>query len=276
MVSFISKKTYRFASDFWNIFWLFDKYDYNKTYIIQKMFIIWIENTITNTWNNIIINNNNGDTLRLEIPILKEDVKKLKVGDVVYLNGTIYTGRDEAHLTIIEEYEKNRDSNEEGNEDDNNNELIKRFKNGVIYHAGPIMKKENNKWKCVAIGPTTSARMNEVEEKFIKITEISAIVGKGGMKKELLNVFKEYGVVYLAAPGGCAALLANSIVEVKDVHYYELGMPEAIWELEVKDFGPLIVAMDANGNSIYEKVNNNVLNVLNNLMDLNCSTKWNF
>ena len=214
---------------------------------------------------------NNGDILRLETPILKEDVKKLKVGDVVYLNGTIYTGRDEAHLTIIEEYEKNRDSNEEGNEDDNNNELIKKFKNGVIYHAGPIMKKENNKWKCVAIGPTTSARMNEVEEEFIKITGISAIVGKGGMKKELLNVFKEYGVVYLAAPGGCAALLANSIVEVKDVHYYdELGMPEAIWELEVKDFGPLIVAMDANGNSIYEEVNNNILN---SLMDLGIKIK---
>jgi fumarate hydratase subunit beta len=133
------------------------------------------------------------------------------------------------------------------------------------------MKKENNKWKCVAIGPTTSARMNEVEEEFIKITGISAIVGKGGMKKELLNVFKEYGVVYLAAPGGCAALLANSIVEVKDVHYYdELGMPEAIWELEVKDFGPLIVAMDANGNSIYEEVNNNILN---SLMDLGIKIK---
>lgn len=201
-----------------------------------------------------------GDILKLETPIPKKDIKELKVGDIVYLNGTIYTGRDEAHLTIIEEYEKNK----KNCKDDEYN-VIKKLNNGVIYHAGPIMIKENNKWKCVAIGPTTSARMNEVEEEFIKITGISAIVGKGGMKKELLNVFKEYGVVYLAAPGGCAALLANSIVEVKNVYHYELGMPEAIWELKVNDFGPLIVAMDANGNSIYEEVNTNVLKNLMNL-----------
>ncbi len=200
--------------------------------------------------------------MKLTVPISKKDVKKLKVGDVVYLNGTIYTGRDEAHLTIIEKYGKNDDNDKDKynktNKNNKKDELMKKLKNGVIYHAGPIMKKENDKWKCVAIGPTTSARMNEIEEEFIKITGISAIVGKGGMKKELLNVFEKYGVVYLAAPGGCAALLASSIVEVKDVHHYELGMPEALWELEVKDFGPLVVTMDANGNSLYEEVNNNV------------------
>ncbi|WP_421078187.1 FumA C-terminus/TtdB family hydratase beta subunit [Methanothermococcus sp. Ax23] len=195
--------------------------------------------------------------MRLETPISKNTIKKLKVGDIVYLNGTVYTGRDEAHITIIEE---NMQNAEENNDDDN---IVKKLKNGVIYHAGPIMKKENNKWKCVAIGPTTSARMNEVEAEFIKITGISAIVGKGGMKTELLDIFKEHGVVYLAAPGGCAALLANSIVEVKNVHHPELGMPEAIWELEVKDFGPLMVAMDANGKSIYEEVNKIVLENLN-------------
>lgn len=187
--------------------------------------------------------------MKLTTPIPKETIKKLKVGDIVYLNGTIYTSRDEAHLEVIEEKKPPKD-----------------LKESVIYHAGPIMRKEGDKWKCVAIGPTTSARMNETEEDFIKITNISAIVGKGGMKKELLDVFKEYSVVYLAAPGGCAALLANSIVDVKDVHHFELGMPEAIWELEVKDFGPLIVAMDTHGNSIYDEVNKHVLEKLNNLI----------
>ncbi|AEH06506.1 FumA C-terminus/TtdB family hydratase beta subunit [Methanothermococcus okinawensis] len=204
--------------------------------------------------------------MRLETPISKDIVKKLKVGDIVYLNGTIYTGRDEAHITIIEEYIKKNKKNKNNNISGKTiNDIVKKLKNGVIYHAGPIMKKENNKWKCVAIGPTTSARMNDIEAEFIKITNISAIVGKGGMKTELLKTFEKYGVVYLAAPGGCAALLASSIVDVKDVYYPELGMPEAIWELEVKDFGPLMVAMDSNGNSIYKKVNNEVLKNLNTL-----------
>jgi fumarate hydratase subunit beta len=197
----------------------------------------------------VFLLNNVGGYLKLTTPIPKETIKKLKVGDIVYLNGTIYTGRDEAHLEVIEEKKPPKD-----------------LKESVIYHAGPIMRKEGDKWKCVAIGPTTSARMNETEEDFIKITNISAIVGKGGMKKELLDVFKEYGVVYLAAPGGCAALLANSIVDVKDVHHFELGMPEAIWELEVKDFGPLIVAMDTHGNSIYDEVNKHVFEKLDSLI----------
>ncbi|HIP16888.1 MAG TPA: fumarate hydratase [Methanothermococcus okinawensis] len=190
--------------------------------------------------------------MKLKTPISKEDLYKLKVGDMIYLNGTIYTGRDEAHITIIEEFKEESNNN-------NIKEIVKKLKNGVIYHAGPIMRKENGKWKCVAIGPTTSARMNEVEADFIDITGISAIVGKGGMKSELLDNFKRYGVVYFAAPGGCAALLANSIVDVKNVYLYKLGMPEAIWELEVKNFGPLIVAMDCHGGSLYERVNKNVI-----------------
>ncbi|AEF96762.1 FumA C-terminus/TtdB family hydratase beta subunit [Methanotorris igneus] len=184
-------------------------------------------------------------SFELKTPISKETISKLKVGDVVYLNGVIYTARDEAHLEIIKYHKKGK-------------ELPFNLENGVIYHAGPIMKKENDKWVCVAIGPTTSARMNNTEEEVIKVTNLSAIVGKGGMKKELLKTFKEHKVVYLAAPGGCAALLANCIKEVKNVYFLELGMPEAVWELEVENFGPLIVAMDAHGNSIYEEVNEKV------------------
>ncbi|ABR54767.1 hydro-lyase, Fe-S type, tartrate/fumarate subfamily, beta subunit [Methanococcus vannielii SB] len=186
--------------------------------------------------------------MNLNVPISKEDVKKLKVGDIVYLTGNLCTGRDEAHLITIEE--KKAPIN---------------LENGVIYHAGPIMKQENGIWKCVAIGPTTSARMNNIEEDFIKITNISAIVGKGGMNKELLRTFKELGVVYLAAPGGCAALLANCIKEVKNVYHLDLGMPEAFWELKVENFGPLIVAMDSHENSLYFEVEKKVQENLDSL-----------
>ena len=192
--------------------------------------------------------------MKLKTPISKGTVYKLKVGDIVYLNGRIYTGRDEAHINIIKGInEKSR-------------EIVNKLKDGVIYHAGPIMKKVGDRWRCVSIGPTTSARMNELEEDFIRITGISAIVGKGGMKGDLLNIFKEYGVVYLTAPGGCAALLADAVVDVKGVYLEELGMPEAIWELEVENFGPLIVAMDSHGRSIYEEVNREVMRKLKELI----------
>jgi fumarate hydratase subunit beta len=188
--------------------------------------------------------------------LTKKDVEKLRVGDIVYLNGKIYTARDEAHLKIVETLKSNEKLPFDLNE-------------AIIYHAGPIMKKVDDSWTCVSIGPTTSARMNDVEEEFIKLTNISAIVGKGGMKKELLKTFKDYKVVYLAAPGGCAALLANSIKRVNNVYFLdELGMPEAVWELEVSNFGPLIVAMDSHGNSIYEEVNKKVHEKLNELIRL--------
>ncbi|XRP96501.1 FumA C-terminus/TtdB family hydratase beta subunit [Methanocaldococcus sp. 16A] len=186
--------------------------------------------------------------------LTKKDVRKLKVGDIVYLNGKIYTARDEAHLKIIEMIK-------------NNENLPFDLNEAIIYHAGPIMKKVNEEWVCVSIGPTTSARMNDVEEEFIKLTNISAIVGKGGMKKELLKTFEDFGTVYLAAPGGCAALLANSVKKVNNVYFLEeLGMPEAVWELEVNNFGPLIVAMDSHGNSIYENVEKKVYEKLKELL----------
>ncbi|MBP2143080.1 fumarate hydratase subunit beta [Methanococcus voltae] len=180
----------------------------------------------------------------LKTPISKEDIKKLNVGDIVYISGNICTGRDEAHITAIEEGKSPVD-----------------LKNGVIYHAGPIMRQKNDKngeWECVAIGPTTSARMNKTEKEFIEITGISAIIGKGGMTDELLDVFKEHSVAYLSAPGGCAALLAESVKKVKSVYKIELGIPEAFWSLEVENFGPLVVSMDSNGQSLYKNVNKDV------------------
>jgi len=193
--------------------------------------------------------------VELKTPISKDTVYKLKVGDVVYLSGRIYTGRDEAHLTVVKESER-----------EDVKEVVSKLKDGVIYHAGPIMKRVGDRWRCISIGPTTSARMNDIEEDFIKVTGISAIVGKGGMKGDLLDVFRKYGVVYLAAPGGCAALLADAVVEVKGVYLPELGMPEAVWELEVENFGPLIVAMDTHGRSIYEEVNRRVMEKLKELI----------
>ncbi|WP_017981071.1 FumA C-terminus/TtdB family hydratase beta subunit [Methanocaldococcus villosus] len=186
--------------------------------------------------------------------ICKKEVKKFKVGDVIYLNGVIYTARDKAHLKIIDILKNGED-------------LPFNLNEAIIYHAGPIMRKEGDEWHVVSIGPTTSARMDDIEEEFIKLTNISAIIGKGGMKKELLKIFNEYNVLYLSAPGGCAALLANAVEKVEDVYFLEeLGMAEAVWKLRVKNFGPLVVTMDANGNSLYEEVNRRVYERLKTLI----------
>lgn len=157
-----------------------------------------------------------------------KDVTQLKVGDVVHLSGMVFTARDAAHKFLIEEE-------------------FEKVKNAVIYHCGPIV--QNN--KVISAGPTTSARLNIYTPKLIEKYHIKAIIGKGGMGKETLEALKGKAV-YLSAVGGCGALYAECM-KVVGCDKKEFGMPEAIWELEVKDM-PLIVTMDSKGNSLYEEI----------------------
>ena len=175
--------------------------------------------------------------IELKLPIDENDVRKLKAGDVVYLTGTIVTARDEAHKKIIEE----------GAPID--------LKGLAIYHCGPVVRKKDGEWEVIAAGPTTSARMNALQAEVLRKTGARLVIGKGGMSDDLLEFFKEYGAAYLAFPGGAALLAAKAIKRVKAVYWLEeLGMPEAMWVFEVERFGPLIVAMDAHGNSLYKEV----------------------
>ncbi|GAB4310271.1 MAG: FumA C-terminus/TtdB family hydratase beta subunit [Methanobacteriaceae archaeon] len=180
--------------------------------------------------------------IKLKTPIEDNVILDLNIGDVVYLSGTIYTARDSAHLRIIEE-----------------GSPVELKGGAVIFHAGPIVKTiedandETPEYEMVAVGPTTSTRMNPYEPEVIRLG-LSAIIGKGGMDENTSKALVNHKAVYLSAVGGCAALYSKAIVKVKNVHWTDLGVPEAIWELEVKDFGPLIVSMDAHGENLYEKV----------------------
>jgi len=177
------------------------------------------------------------DGIEIKLPVKDDEVRSLKVGDIVYLTGTIVTARDEAHKKIIEE----------GAPID--------MKGLAIYHCGPVVRRKDGVWEVVAAGPTTSARMNDLETKALEKTGAKLIIGKGGMKDELLEDFKRLGVVYLAFTGGAALLAAKRIKRVKDVYWLdELGIPEALWVFEVERFGPLVVAMDSHGNSLYKEV----------------------
>jgi fumarate hydratase subunit beta len=179
--------------------------------------------------------------INLQTPLSKKEIKKLSVGDTVFLTGKLFTARDETHKKMIELKKKGK-------------KIPFNPENMVLYHAGPVARKEKNKWLIVSAGPTTSARMEIFESEFLSLFGVKIIIGKGGMGKETLKALKKTGAVYTHFTGGAGALAAKAIKKVENVYFLEeLGIPEAAWVLEVENFGPLIVTMDANGNSFYEK-----------------------
>jgi len=184
-------------------------------------------------------------TYKLKTPISEEDVRKLKVNDVIYITGTMFTARDSAHKRALEYYKQGKKMpiNPQGL---------------AVFHCGPIVKKENDKWTIVAAGPTTSTRMDLFEDEFIKNYKVRVVIGKGGMGKKTTDAMKRYGAVYGAFTGGAAVLAAKAIKNVKSVEWFDLGMPEALWILEVEDFGPLAVAIDSHGNNLFEDVKKKV------------------
>ncbi len=173
----------------------------------------------------------------LTIPISDEKIKKLHIGDIVYISGELFTARDEAHQRLLKISIDN---------------LPFAIDALGLYHCGPLMKKSQKGWKVIAAGPTTSSRMELFETKFLKkFPLINVIVGKGGMSKDTIDVLKNRGV-YLSYTGGAAALAADQITSVKQVYWLEeLGMAEAIWIFQVNNFGPLVVGIDAHGNTLF-------------------------
>ena len=178
---------------------------------------------------------------RLKTPLSESDARSLKAGETVYLDGIVYTGRDEVHIHALEYAEKGKT-------------VPVDFKGSALFHCGPIMRKVGEKWEVVAAGPTTSSRMNSLEPQFIEKFRPGAIIGKGGMSQPTVDAMKKFGCVYLAITGGAAVLAAKGIKDVKGVEWYELGMPEAIWIMEADNFGPLTVAIDAHGNNLFADV----------------------
>lgn len=173
-------------------------------------------------------------------PMSEEDVRKLKLGEVVFLDGLMVTGRDEMHMRAMEYSDEGR-------------EIPKILEGATLFHCGPIMKKEGDSWIVLAAGPTTSARMDKLEPEMIRRFGIRAIVGKGGMSREVCDAMREVGCVYLAATGGAAVTLADAL-RCKGVEWEDLGMAEAMWKFDSHKFGPLVVAIDSRGESLYEKV----------------------
>ena len=177
----------------------------------------------------------------LQSPLDESTVRSLKAGDIVYVSGQVITARDEAHIRALEYL-------------DDRKYVPECLYGCTLYHCGPIILERDDGYELIAAGPTTSARMNSLEPRFIKEFGVRAIIGKGGMSSEVVETMKECGCVYLAATGGAAVTLAEGLSKVDGVEWKDLGMAESIWRFDSNRLGPLVVAMDSNGDSLYENV----------------------
>ena len=174
----------------------------------------------------------------LTTPIAPEDLADIKIGDVIYLTGHIVTCRDVPHRRVVQE----------------GRELPLDIAGGAILHAGPIIRKTGEKsFEMVSVGPTTSMRMEKFEREFIAKTGVRLIVGKGGMGEGTMSGCKEFGAIHCVFPAGCAVVAAMQVEEIESADWMELGMPETLWKCRVKEFGPLIVSIDAHGNNLFEQ-----------------------
>jgi fumarate hydratase class I len=189
-----------------------------------------------------------GNERRLTTPLSEQEVRALKVGDVVLLNGLVHTARDAVHHHLM------------------SHEPPVDLHGGALFHCGPVVLREGEGWRMTAAGPTTSQREEAYEAEVIRRYGVRAVIGKGGMGPRTLAALRECGAVYLNAVGGAAQLYASCIESVEGADLLEFGPPEAMWHVRVKDF-PVIVTMDAHGASLHERVENDSLQALGGLAE---------
>jgi len=181
----------------------------------------------------------------LKTPISEGEIRKLKVNDVLYITGTIVTARDQAHRRALEYFKQGKP-------------LPMNLEGLAVFHCGPVVSKEGERWTAVAAGPTTSTRMDIFEDEFIKNFKVRVVIGKGGMGEKTTDAMAKYGAVYGAFTGGAAILAAKAIKSVKSVEWLDLGTPEAMWIFEAEEFGPLTIAIDSHGNNLFIDVQKKV------------------
>ncbi len=174
----------------------------------------------------------------LVTPVSSEDLKNIRMGDIVYLSGSLTTCRDVAHRRVVEE----------------GRPIPVDVRDCAIFHAGPIIRPlEDGRFEMVSVGPTTSMRMEKFEYEFVQATGVRVIVGKGGMKENTERACREFGAIHCVFPAGNAVAAAVTVEEIVQAEWRDLGMPETLWNCRVKEFGPLIVSIDAQGNNYFEE-----------------------
>lgn len=174
----------------------------------------------------------------LTTPISAEDLADIHVGDIIYLNGELTTCRDVAHRRLVEE----------------GRPMPVDVRDKAILHAGPIIRPlDNDEFEMVSVGPTTSMRMEKFEYEFVKQTGVRLIIGKGGMGSDTERACREFGALQCVFPAGNAVVAATEVEQIIRAEWRDLGMPETLWNCQVKEFGPLVVAIDTEGRNLFEE-----------------------
>jgi L(+)-tartrate dehydratase beta subunit len=175
---------------------------------------------------------------RLTFPTTEDEIRKLRAGDLVSVDGHIIGIRDRSHIRIFDEgVEPPLD-----------------LSGAFLLHTAPnVRKREDGGYDPLCVGTTTSARMVRFTEGLGRDYGVRAIAGKGGLPDDAIEPMRQYGMVYFALVGGAAALETTQIEEIEEVYWEEL-MPECLWRFRVKDFGPLWVGIDSHGNSLFHDV----------------------
>ncbi|MGA7984983.1 MAG: fumarate hydratase C-terminal domain-containing protein [Burkholderiales bacterium] len=176
-------------------------------------------------------------------PVTEAQVRALKVNDSVTLNGTLYGIRDATQIHMFDRGRKTRFD----------------LSGHAVIHTAPNVKKVAKSaahptgYAPVCIGTTTSDRMERFSRPLMQQNGVRIIIGKGGLREGSLAAFRELGGAYLAIIGGTAALETTWIEAIEDVDLDDLN-PESLWKFRIKGFGPLLVAMDSHGESLYTRI----------------------
>ena len=183
-----------------------------------------------------------GREVVIEAPVSEEQIRSIRAGDVVVVNGMVHTGRDALHHYLL------------------HNDSPADLNGQILYHCGPVMiKNDKGEWTVTGAGPTTSIREEPYQADIIGRFGIRAVIGKGGMGAKTLKGLQEHGAVYLNAIGGAAQVYADNIKKVEGVDLLEkLGIPEAMWHLRVNGFAT-ICTMDSHGNSMHREIDQSSL-----------------
>ena len=176
-------------------------------------------------------------------PLNEEDVRKLKIGDTVYISGNVFTCRSRLQRYIFDEGNALPFDTEDRN---------------LLIHNGPIVIKENGKWKLVSFMPTSSIRFEKWGDKSVKEWGLRMIVGKTTMGEQTAAAMKEWGCVHVSPRSVSPNLWVDSI-EVEDVHLFdELGSIEAAWFFKINELGPFVVDIDSEGNNYFDRLDEKI------------------
>ena len=181
--------------------------------------------------------------ISLRTPLSRKDVEQLRVGDIVTFTGHLFTCRSQFHIHFI---------------DRGNIPPFDSKRHNVMVHSGPIVEKVGEGWRMRAMSMTTSIRFNKWEPEAIRRLGLRAIIGKGKVGKETREALRRYGCIHLVRTGVFAGAYATMVESTEEVHWLELGLPEATWILRVKDFGPLVVGADTKGNSHFDEIDRHI------------------